>query len=150
MKVHCKQNFSTKILHQRMKPGHSSFWMYKSRSHVTYKGHLLQTVRAFLQKLQRDCLNFIHSHTWAPALQRSQIPSIHTFTHTSLIHFDARPVLIPKTKWYYFKRSHFLAGFLYSSSYVTRNQQIQLCAVWNCSRTIFNWFVKQVLGLTWR
>ena len=30
---------------------------------MSYKGHLLQTVRAFLQKLQRDCLNFIHSQT---------------------------------------------------------------------------------------
>lgn len=54
--------FLQKILHQRTKPGHASFSMYKSRIHITYKVHLLQTVRAFLQKLQRDYLNIIPSH----------------------------------------------------------------------------------------
>ena len=82
--------FLQKILHQRTKPGHASFWMYKSRIHITYKVHLLQTVRAFLQKLQSDCLNIIPSHRWAPALRRSHIPRFHAsipFTLTSSITF---------------------------------------------------------------
>ena len=140
--------FLQKILHQRTKPGHASFWMYKSRIHITYKVHLLQTVRAFLQKLQRDFLNIIPSHRWAPALRRSQIPRINTFySHKLDNFFDTRPVLIPKTKWYYFIRSYFLSGFLlFSSSCVAHNQQMQPCALGNCSRTIFNWFVRQVLS----